>query len=254
MSTLTVAREALKTLLKKREKLEATAEESRMVAHIERREMLRREWEEHIENRGLESRTYESNMAALKALGEKYSARERSEDSRIRQECERLSKLVNQPRVTFGCGAKERLVESCLDTDLQHQNAVATANLEQASRELQAAKELEHSNWTRMSQAQRDIVEYLGSVSAQFGRPGDGGRWQKVEDDNGVWVQSVSSKHGEGIHPENVTFLNNNLRGPNRIIREGKAKDFGVDRLTAEVESLTEQLEAVHAAMMESDI
>lgn len=77
-----------------------------------------------------------------------------------------------------------------------------------------------------------------------------GQRWRKTENKTGVFVEAI----GGQIHPNNVEFVNNNLRGPNRIIREGQASDFGVEQLTADIETLTQQLAALHQEMIESDI
>lgn len=253
MSTLTMARDALKSLLKKREKIEATAEETRMLEHLQRRNELREELQAEQREVEREQREYEANLAALHAMGEKHSRAELDSNAELCSELLRLSKLVNNRRSQFTSrSTEEQLIESCLDSELQEKNRIAFANLENAKRELQEAKQRETKTWEAMAEAQRDILETLGSVSNQFGREGQ--RWRKIEDANGVSVVSAGAPQDGAVHPQNIEFINGNLSRPNRVIREGRAKDFGIERLTAEIAELTKQLAAVHQLMINSTI
>ena len=253
MSTIASARKALAAILKRHETVQATTAEREMMEHLERRNKLRVELQTGQSARKHEEQEHTENLAALHSMGEKYTHAERDSNAAVRDECTRLAKLVNNRRTCFTSStAAEQLVANCLDVELQEQARIASENLQEAKRALQDARQQESTNWEAMSQAQRDLVETLGTVCRQFGP--EGGRWRKTEDEHGVSVESVARYTDGGIHPENIAFFNQNLARPNRTIREGRAADFGIDRLTADVAALEEQLAVVHAAMVASDI
>lgn len=133
--------QSLKALLKKREKFQATAEETRMMKHLQRRNELHEELHaEQLEAERCE-REHTENLAALHALGEKHSRAELDNNTELRNESLRLSNLVNHRRTPFTSSTSaEQLIASCLEMDLQEQSRASSETLTQAKQKLHDAR------------------------------------------------------------------------------------------------------------------
>lgn len=255
MATATAHKKSLQILSDQKAAAEQQAFEEEAIAHIETRASLREQMRHEIESAEAKAREYERLKERYRDAGEAYRADDGDSQSRskqLREDFERLGMEVNNwrsPPSNPGQLAADELVATCRDLELKRQfdivsdlHSEAAIALDNAHRQMAVASD-------RASEARNERIRILASLAEGSGA--EGNRWRRVTRGDEVTVEGVGA---DPIHASNVQHINEQLARSNRQITESlKVRDCDHEP-QMRLQDLTEQLESVRAAMIESEI